>query len=265
MLKTMLALALFTGALAAARPAGAQPALVAPGKLTYGVAATFAPFEYTKDGKLVGLDIELGDAIAGKMGLVAAPLTMEFAGLIPALQGGRIDVINSGMYINAKREEAVEFVPYLKIGNQIVVRKGNPTKIGSRDDLCGKRVAVTLGGIEETYARQDAAKCKDAGKPDVIILTLPTAQDSALSLRQGRADALFDATPGAVKLTEELPDVFEMAGPSFEDGTRVGIAVRKGDAAMKAAVAKAVQEVVADGTYAKLMEKYGFPASLSLF
>jgi len=265
MLKTILALTLFTAALGAAAPAGAQPALLAPGKLTYGVAATFAPFEYTKDGKLVGLDIELGDAIAAKMGLAPAPLTMEFAGLIPALQGGRIDIINSGMYINAKREEAVEFVPYLKIGNQIVVRKGNPAKIGSRADLCGKRVAVTLGGIEETYARQDAAKCKEAGKPDVTILTLPTAQDSALSLRQGRADALFDATPGAIKLTEELPDVFEIAGPSFEDGTRIGIAVRKGDAAMKAAIEKAVQAVVADGTYAKVMEKYGFPASLSLF
>jgi polar amino acid transport system substrate-binding protein len=265
MLKTLLALTLFAAALGAAPQAGAQPALIAPGKLTYGVAATFAPFEYTKDGKLVGLDIELGDAIAGKMGLTAAPLSMEFAGLIPALLGSRIDVINSGMYINAKREEAVDFVPYLKIGNQIVVRKGNPAKIGSRADLCGKRVAVTLGGIEETYARQDAAKCKEAGKPDVTVMTLPTAQDSALSLRQGRADALFDSTPGAVKVTTELPDVYEIAGPSFEDGTRIGFAVRKGDAALKAALTKAVQEIVADGTYAKLMEKYGFPASLSLF
>ena len=124
---------------------------------------------------------------------------------------------------------------------------------------------MTLGGIEETYARQDTATCKAAGKPDVTILTLPTAQDSALSLRQGRADALFDATPGAILLETELPDVFQIAGESFENATRLGIAVRKGDAAMKAAIEKAVQAVVADGTYAKLMSKYNFPADLSLF
>jgi polar amino acid transport system substrate-binding protein len=243
----------------------AQPVLTAPGSLTYGVAATFAPFEYSQDGKLTGFDIELGAAVAAKMGLVPKPMTIDFAGLIPALLGSRIDIINSGMYINEKRSEVVDFVPYLKIGNQIVVKKGNPEHIGSRADLCGKRIAVTLGGIEETYARQDAQKCKDAGKPDVTILTLPTAQDSALSLRQGRADALFDATPGAVKLTEELPDIYQIAGDSFENGTRIGIAVRKGDKTMQDAVAKAVQAVVAEGTYAKLMAKYGFPPDLSLF
>ena len=255
---------LFALALLFAQPAFAQT-FSAPGKLTYGVAATFAPFEYSQDGKLTGFDIELGTAIAAKMGLAPSPMTMDFAGLIPALQGTRVDIINSGMYINAKREEAVDFVPYLKIGNQIVVKKGNPEKITSRGDLCGKRVAVTLGGIEETYARQDVARCKDAGKPELSVLTLPTAQDSALSLRQGRADALYDSTPGAVKLETELPDVFQITGESFENGTRIGIAVRKGDTAMRDAVAKAIQAIVADGTYAKLMAKYNFPADLALF
>jgi polar amino acid transport system substrate-binding protein len=169
------------------------------------------------------------------------------------------------MYINPQRAEQVDFVPYMRIGNEIVVRAGNPLKIASRADLCGRRVAVTLGGIEETYARQDADGCKKAGKPDVVILTLPTAQDSALSLRQGRADALFDSTPGAAKLVAELPDVFQVAGDTFENNTQIGIAVRRGDAAMKDAVAAAMQEAVKDGTYARLMEKYRLPASGSIF
>lgn len=100
------------------------PALVAAGMLTYGTAASFAPFEFQKDGAFTGFDIEFGTAVAAKMGLSPVILNMDFGGLIPALQGHRIDVINSGMYINPKRSEAVDFVPYMKIGNQIVVRKG---------------------------------------------------------------------------------------------------------------------------------------------
>ena len=76
---------------------------VNPGKITYGVAATFAPFEYMQDGKVVGFDIELMDAIAKSLGLGVEIMNMEFKGLIPALQSNRIDVINSGMYIRPER------------------------------------------------------------------------------------------------------------------------------------------------------------------
>jgi len=246
--------------------AGAQaPQLVTPGKLTYGTAATFAPFEYMQDGKFVGFDIEFGEAIAKKMNLEPVIMNMEFRGLIPALQGRRIDIINSAMYINPQRAEQVDFVPYMRIGNQIIVRKGNPLNIRSRDDLCGRRVAVTLGGIQENYAREDARKCEAAGRPTVTVLTFPTAQDSALAVRQGRADAYFDSTPGAAKVTSELPDVYEVAGDVFEANTQIGIAVRKGDAAMKAAIEAAVREVVADGTYVRLLEKYNLPLAGNIF
>jgi polar amino acid transport system substrate-binding protein len=242
-----------------------KPALLTPGKLTYGVAATFAPFEYQKDGKLVGFDIEFIDAVAKKLGLSTKPLNIDFAGLIPALQGKRIDIINSGMYMNPKRAEQVDFVPYMKVGDEIVVRKGNPLGIQSRADLCGHKIAVTLGGIEETYARQDVEACQKAGKPEPTVLTLPTAQDSALALRQGRADALFNSSPGAAVMVTELPDVFQIAGHTFADGTQIGIAVRKGDTATAAALDKAIHAVVADGDYAKLLAKYNLPASGSIF
>ena len=239
--------------------------LVAHGKLTYGVAATFAPFEYQENGKNTGFDIEFGAAVATKMGLQPAPLNMDFDGLIPALQGHRIDVINSAMYMNAKRAEQVDFVPYMQIGDEVVVRAGNPEKIAGRQDLCGHKVAVTLGAIEETYAREDAAACAKAGKPTLTVLTLPTAQDSILALRQGRADALYNSTPGVAVMMAKLPGAFQIAGPTFAAGTEIGIAVRKGDTAMRDAIAQAVHAVVADGTYARLMKKYHLPASSSIF
>lgn len=249
-------------------PAWAQQSpknLIVPGKLTYGTAATFAPFEYQENGSLVGFDIEFGAAIAKVLGLQTNIVNMDFNGLIPALQGKRIDIINSAMYINPKRATQVDFIPYMRIGNELIVRKGNPKGIHSRADLCGKTAAVTLGAIEEVYARADSKKCQDAGKPAVNILTLPTAQDSALAVRSGRADVYYDSTPGATKAVDALPDVFEIAGPQFETKTRIGIAVRKGDTQMKQAIERALQSVVKDGTYDQLLKKYHLPQSGSLF
>src|SRR5260370_10597153 len=76
--------------------------LVEKGALTYGVAATFAPFEFQKDGKLTGFDIDMIGALSKKLGAAEKPMNMEFKGLIPALQGGRFDLINSAMTINDK-------------------------------------------------------------------------------------------------------------------------------------------------------------------
>lgn len=252
-------------AAAGAAHAQATPALAAPGKLSYGVAATFAPFEYSQDGKLTGFDIEFIEAIAEVLKLEPTALNIEFKGLIPALQGKRVDVINSAMYINPARSEQVDFVPYMKIGQQMVVRKGNPVGIKGRDDLCGRKVAVTLGGIQETYARQDSERCKAAGKPDVSVMTFPTAQDSGLSVRQGRADAYYESTAGVAKMVGERSDAFEAVGSVFEFGTQIGIAVRKGDTAMADTIAAGIKQVVANGTYKRLMEKYNLPPEGNLF
>lgn len=261
-LAATLALAIVATGSAYAQPV---PALVAPGKLSYGVAATFAPFEYSQDGKLTGFDIEFIEAIGKALRLEPAPLNIEFKGLIPALQGKRVDVINSAMYINPARSEQVDFVPYMKIGQQIVVRKGNPVGIKGREDLCGRKVAVTLGGIQETYARQDSERCKGSGKPDVTVMTFPTAQDSGLSVRQGRADAYYESTAGVARMVGERSDAFEAVGPVFEFGTQIGIAVRKGDTAMAETIAAGIKQVAADGTYKRLMEKYNLPPEGTLF
>jgi polar amino acid transport system substrate-binding protein len=240
--------------------------LVEAGSLTYGVAASFAPFELMKNNKPTGFDIELMDALTEKLGVKPVAMNMDFAGLIPALQSGRIDIINSGMYMNPKRAEQVDFVPYLKIGNEVLVAAGNPKKITGRDlSLCGVSIAVTLGAIEETYAKQDDAKCKAAGKTAITIMPFPTGQDSYLAVRQGRADAAFDSTPGVVELMDATPGVYAVAGSEFEANTQIGIAVRKGDTAISDALKSALAAIVADGTYKKLIAKWKLPESVALF
>jgi polar amino acid transport system substrate-binding protein len=261
-----LLLAFSVGLPSLAQQVAAPKNLVSSGNLTYGVAATFAPFEFQENGQLTGFDIDFGAAVAKAMGLTPSPLNMDFSGLIPALQGKRIDIINSAMYINPTRAKQVDFVPYMRIGNELVVRKGNPKDISGRGlDLCGKTAAVTLGGIEQTYATEDSQKCTAAGKPAINIMTLPTAQDSALAVSSGRADVYYDSTPGATKAVNARPDSFQIAGPQFETKTQIGMAVRKGDTAMKQAIEQAIQVVVKDGTYDQLLKKYNLPASGNIF
>lgn len=238
--------------------------VVNAGKITYGVAATFAPFEYMQDGKLVGLDIEMLEAIAKKMGLGVEIMNMEFKGLIPALQSKRIDIINSAMYIRPEREEQVDFIPYLTVGNEIVVQAKNPRGIKSREDMCGAKIAVTLGGFQEKLAREDDENCKKAGKAGAEVMTFPTAQDAALALKNGRADAIYNATPGAYKQVQELPSDYAIAGQTFGPFAKIGIAVRKGDADTKEAIGKALAAIKADGVIDALLKKYGMPSSAKL-
>lgn len=240
--------------------------LVEAGKLTYGVAATFAPFEFSKDGELTGFDIDMIAALSDKLNAELVPMNMEFKGLIPALQGGRIDLINSAMYINPERAEQVDFVEYMQIGNRVIVAAGNPKEITGRDDtLCGMTIAVTLGGIQESQARADDERCTAAGMDSITVLTLPTAQDSALTLRQGRADAIYDSTPGTVMLLEKVPGTYEAVGEEFEQNTRIGMAIPQGEAELKASLEAALAEIVADGTYDTLVAKWNLPASVSIF
>lgn len=237
-------------------PARAQ-SLATAGRLTYGTAATFAPFEFVRDGSLTGFDIDLAQAVAHEMGLRAEAVNMEFGGLIPALQGQRIDLINSAMYLSPEREQAVEFVPYMTIDNMVLVRAGVPSTITGYDlSLCGMRIAVTLGGIEERDAHLADRTCRDAGRQPLTVLSYPTAQDTALNLLQGRVDGAFTSRFGAAVLQAQVPGGYRTVGAPFGDNARIGFAIRKGDAALHARLQNALDALHADGTFGRLLRKW---------
>lgn len=238
--------------------------LVSNGKLTYGVAATYPPFEYMEDEQYTGFDIEFMQAIAGELGLEVEIMAMNFDGLIPALQGKRIDIINSAMFVTEARAAQVDFINYMGIGRSIVVPKGNKLGIASMNDLSGKTVAVTRGAIEEVYVTEFNSELKAEGKTEIDILALPTANDAVLATENGRADAFLHSSPGAAYLLKEREGVFEIA-QTMESGTQIGIAVGKGETALAGAIEEAIQTLVAKGVYHQLMSKYNLPAEMSLF
>jgi len=244
--------------------ATAQPTLVSPGVLTYGTAATYPPFQSMEAGRIVGHSIDLGEALAQRMGLRAEPVNFEFTGLIPALQAARFDIINSALRATPQRAEQVELIPYMRIGTNIVVRAGNPRGINGRADVCGRTVAVDIGTTVEAFAREDHEACVKAGRAAVTVQVYPGRQAAALALRQGRADAYYDTTPAAVLAMTAAPDAFAIAGETF-GFTENALAIRKGDATMRAAVEAALATMVTDGSYDALLRKYNFPPTVSVF
>jgi polar amino acid transport system substrate-binding protein len=239
--------------------------LVQPGKLTWGVSVTFPPFEFQENDKPVGFDVDFVAALAKQMDLQPAIMPIAFKGLIPALLGKRIDIIVSGMYINQQRLEVADMIPYLLVGNQIVVRQGNPKHIDGKASLCGLNVAAPVGTVYEASAKQVSVDCKAAGKPEVNLLSLPGTTDCALALREGRADAIIVSTATVAALMHESPGAYGTGGAPFDTDTKVGIALRKDTPALKAALQKALQAIVADGTYAALIKEWNLPPASSLF
>lgn len=259
--RRLLILLLALGALLAAPPGRAQTLpLVDSGKLTWGSAATFPPFESMADGKAVGFDVDMMEAITDKMKLQSAMTGMEFKGLIPAILGGRIDAVASGMYINPERSQVLDFVPYLKVGDQILVAKGNPLHIKEKMDLCGHRIAAPVGTVYEKAAQGVMADCQAAGKPALSLLSLGSTAAGALALKESRCDAIIASTPTNAALIKESPDAFETAGEVFDNNTQLGIGVAKDKPALKAAIEIAFKAIVAEGVIKKLVEKYGLPA-----
>ena len=238
--------------------------LIDRGKLNWGSAATFPPFESMDNDKAVGFDVDMMDAITAKMKLTSSMTGMEFKGLIPALLGNRIDAIVSGMYINPERSQVIDFVPYLKVGNQILVAKGNPLHIKDKMDMCGHRVAAPVGTVYEKAAQQIMADCQSAGKPALSLLSLGSTAAGALALKEGRADAIIASTPTNAALIKDSPDAFETTGEVFDNGTLLGIGVSKDKPQLKAAIDTAFKQIVADGVITDLIKKYGLPPDSAL-
>jgi len=239
--------------------------LVDAGKLTWGASATFPPFEYMQNTTPVGFDVDMVAAIAKQMKLESNVAQIAFGGLIPAVEGKRIDLIVSGMYINAQRMQVIDMIPYVYVGNQVVVLAGNPKHISGKDGLCGMTVAAPVGTVFENSAKDASAACKSAGKPEINLLSLTGTVNCALALTQGRADAIIVSTPVVGALMTETPGAYATAGAPWDTTTQMGIGVRKDNPGLKDAVDKALKAIVADGTYAALIKKWNLPPASSAF
>ena len=279
--RTVIAAALSTLALALAvsgcsssdesSPAPTGPAKVAPPALLQADTLKIcSPNDGTppnvyhdETGKLVGAEVELGEALAAQMGLKADFVESSFAAVIPTLQAKQCDVIMAQLYIKPEREKVVDFVPYLYSGTGIAVSEQHPVAITGLDDsLCGKKVILAVATTAESLAQEQSDKCTAAGKPPVDITRTNQADVSIQQLQNGQVDAFMDTAETLGYYATKTGAQIQMAGKPF--GTiKIGAATMKGNTELHDAIGQALSELESNGAYAKILDQWGM-ADLSI-
>jgi len=251
-----------TAVAAAARSAVTPPpAIKSAGQIVYCSDITYPPEESYQGTKPVGSDIDFGTAIAKQMGVKAVFKNTVFDSIIAALKAKKCDAIISGMNDTPDRRKQVDFVDYLKVGQSVMVKKGNPEHITTLASLSGKKVSVESGTTNRDFLAAESTKLTKAGKKAINIVTFPKDTDAAAALKAGRVDAYFGDSPVVVHYA--ATDKSFSVGGSPVNPILIGIAIRKGDP-LRAATQKAVNALYANGTIKKVVAKWGMTHAVTL-
>ena len=219
-------------------------------------------FVSTGSNQITGIDYDLAQAIGAKIGIPFVFQVTVFDSIIPALQAGKVDTVFSAMYDNATRQKVLDFVDYAKDGTALLVKKGNPDHITGLTSLAGKTVAVESGTTQLLLAQKVQAGYKANGS-SLTILQYPKDSDAQLAVKAGKAVCDVTDGPGSTYVAKTVGggNTFEVVqdptAPNGYDPQTVGAGVIKTNTGLRDAMQKALQALIADGTYAKILDKYG--------
>jgi polar amino acid transport system substrate-binding protein len=229
---------------------------------------------FDENGNAEGMDVEIGNEIANRLGLKAQYVNTVFDSIILAVTGGKCDIVISAMNVTADRQKQISMIPYFQAGQSFVTLKGNPNKISTPMDLCGKSAAAESGTTEADYLQGTgdyAGKgltqaCVAAGKQSINVIVAAKDTDALQQLQAGKVVIYSADSPVAAYYTVQHPDQFELAaGGEVLEPAVEGIGIPCGTAsdctnaplsAVGAAVKTALQSMMADGTYAKILAKW---------
>jgi len=212
--------------------------------------ATYPPLEsIDTDGKtIVGADVDLGNAIGEQLGLKTEFKNAGFDSILPALASGKYDLSMSSFTDNKEREATVDFVTYAAAGTSFYVSADGGPDIKSVSDLCGHKVAVEKGTIQQGEVEKQKKKC------DIDLQTYPDQNGANQALASGRADVGMADSPVSVYIVTQSKGKFKISGEPYGK-VPYGIALPK-DSKLAAPIQKAVAAIIADGSYEKILKKW---------
>ena len=225
-------------------------------KVRIGVEGAYPPFSsVTADGKLIGFDIDIANALCEQMKVECELVTQEWDGIIPALLARKYDAIIASMSITEERKKKVDFTnKYYQTPAKFVRKKGSGIEI-TKEGLKGKTVGVQRATIHDNFVTEvygDAVEVKRYGSQD----------EAYLDMGAGRVDLLLAdsvALDDGFLKTDSGKD-FEFVGPDFTDpkyfGQGAGIAIRKGEEELQQMLNAAIDAIRANGVYKSIQDKY---------
>jgi len=229
------------------------------GKLVVGVNLPYAPNEFKdSDGKIVGFDVDLMNAVAQTLGLTADYRESDFAKIIPSIEGGTYNVGMSSFTDTKEREKTVDFVTYFNAGTLWAQRPGEAI---DPNNACGKKVAVQATTVQETEELPaKSKKCVDAGKPEIQIIKFDGQDAATNAVVLGQADAMSADSPVTAYAIKQSNGKIAGAGEIF-DSAPYGWPVKKGSP-LAQSLQKALEQLISSGDYKTIAANWGLESGL---
>lgn len=219
------------------------------GTINVGLEGTYPPFSFVgEDGKLAGFEVEFSEALAKELGVKAKLQPTKWDGILAALESKRLDVVINQVTISEERKKKYDFSePYTISGIQAMTGKKDAGKFPTPESLTGKKVGVGLGTNYEQWLKENV--------PGAIVKTYDDDPTKFQDLMSGRTDAILVDRLAALEMVKKTGDKLAASGAPFSR-QEAGIAVRKGEPELVAAINAAIDKLRADGSLAKLSQKY---------
>lgn len=236
------------------------PADIAAAGLLVGASDNaYPPWEYfAEDGQTpVGIDVDLGHAIAARLGLKYESRTAEFATMLAAL-GTNYDIGINAMSITNERKKSANFVHYAYAGSEWIVQAGNPTGFDPAD-YCGAVIAMQPGTWYETQLIEANTACEAAGKPSIEMLPFSDQTEAFTRVAVGGAAATIAGDATALFAIKQSNGALQGIRPEgiLGGSGKVGIPTPKDDLALAELIADTINDLIADGTYQAILDHWG--------
>jgi polar amino acid transport system substrate-binding protein len=243
------------------QPKVAASDLIAGGTLTMSTNPTLPPLQFVdSSGALKGMRIELGTEIAKRLCLKPDYVKIDFDAMVPGLQGGRWDMINTGIFFTPARVKLMYMIPYESQAISISIANQDKGKIIKTDDLAGKTVGVEIGGFEETQTHALDTALKAKGLQGLTIRTFDTFAVAYQALKAGQVDAVT-SIDGVAKEYQDRGDFTRAISGLYP----APVALAFKNKSLAVAVKGVLDDMKKDGSYDKLFAAYGVPAFADAF
>lgn len=231
--------------------------IASDGKLVIGTDASYAPGEFIDtDGKtVVGFDADLAKAVGQVLGLEAEMQNAPFDSLVEGVKTGKYELGVSSFTINADREKQVDMPSYFSAGTSWAAPKGNPNGI-TPDNACGRKIAVQKATVQVDDITARSTACTDAGKDAITIEQYQLQSDATAAVVSGKDDAMLADSPVVGYAVTQTGDKLEIVGETY-DAAPYGYAVPKDQGDFTKAIQGALQKLMDDGTYLKVLTNWG--------
>ena len=221
------------------------------GKLIMSTNAAFPPYEMTDDnGNFIGIDVEIAQAIADKLGMELEIDNMEFTAALEAAQNGKSDIVMAGVTVTDDRLMVMDFSDSYATGIQVVIVTED-SDIATLDDLEGKKIGTQMGTTGYIYASDTP---DNGGYGEDNVVAYDNGITAVQALKNGQIDAVIIDNAPAQAFVEANPGLKILETEWVTENYAIGFA--KGNKKLVDAVNGALAELIEDGTVQKIIDKY---------